>query len=409
MMNVTVDDQPQSNVNNLQQFKSSVGNNRNNSLLLIPPIQEFASSSKHGNTNNDDSNNNDTSCLCYCIGLKREFLSTYAAISTLCQHLWTIETFTCLFVSLSSTLFFCFYEFGPEEYFMSRLDFTFLGTGLVFPITFLVNETFRRRELALQRLAHVKALTCQIQIALLMWRAVPSSATSPPPTITTNNEEWKNNVANTLHNVVQSMMAILQLPKWTANRHMYTKQGRSFRMVVVNKLRDLSRDVITHITTLHQYTEQLKQWTILTPSECTRVNQYIYLLQTEFESLLMLKTYRTTNIARSFVRVMVLILPIFYGPYFAWVARSPPPPENTNDIGVVNYVGVVFAVSLSLITTLVLQGLVKVQRALEDPFLSVRGFVGEVIDLLNEMDDTLDRLNVIREIDRNSNNNTGGN
>jgi hypothetical protein len=52
-------------------------------------------------------------------------------------------------------------------------------------------------------------------------------------------------------------------------------------------------------------------------------------------------------------RVYILILPWFYGPYFAYVS------SETNST---------FAVILSCLTSIVLIGLINVQRSLEDPF-----------------------------------------
>jgi len=50
-----------------------------------------------------------------------------------------------IFLSTASTVFFCLYN--PDSvYIAARLDFTIIGSAVVFPVTFLIAETFRRRE-----------------------------------------------------------------------------------------------------------------------------------------------------------------------------------------------------------------------------------------------------------------------
>ena len=317
------------------------------------------------------------------VSWERDLLNLYVAFSTLAAHMRTPETLLGFLVATSSTVAYSLLPVSADgqQHLASRLDFTLLGTAVVFPVSFLINETFRRREMALQRLAHVKALVCQIQAAAVLWRWRGAASSEPPP-------EWDDQVAATLQEAVAAMIDLLLLPKWSANRHLYTEQGRSFRRRVVNRQRTLTHRFVRAMTRLHAAVETLKACG-LTPSEATRLNQYTYLLQTEFESLVMIKSYRTTSIARSFVRCMVLVCPAFYGPYFAWIAY---------DSGADPALGLGFALALSLVTTTVLQGLVKVQRALEDPFCSV--FPAEVIAVKEEEEETLARLDVVRAVAR---------
>jgi len=316
--------------------------------------------------------------------VERDLLNVYVALVTLAKHMANFESVLACALATWSTLFYTLYE--PESdsdgFLSSRLDFTIIGTAIVFPTSFLINETFRRREMALQRLAHVKTLLCQIQAGMLLWRWKNTAPNIP-------SKAWKGRVKHTLHEIMRSTVALLKLPKWSANRHTFTKQGRAFRRDVVNRQRELTHSVLSNIVQLHVFVEDLKDLG-LTASEATRVNQYTYLLQMEFESLVMIKTYRTTNIARSFVRITMLVCPAFYGPYFAYVARS-----SGGSAGEAAWTifSLVYAVLLSLVTTFVLQGLVKVQRALEDPFVSP--FVGEAIALAEEEEETYLRLDAV--------------
>jgi len=310
--------------------------------------------------------------------VERDFLNVYVALTTLARHMANFETLLCFVLSIGSTCFFTLYSPDPDFFLAERLDFTLIGTAVVFPISFLINETFRRRELALQRIAHIKALLCQIQAGMLLWRWKNSSVNHPT-------KAWEDEVNHSLRGTMRDIISLLRLPKWSANRHTFTAQGRLFRRNVVNNQRELTSSVIANVTRLHAFVEDLKELG-LTASEATRLNQYTYLLQMEFEGLVMIKTYRTTNIARSFVRIVTLLCPTFYGPYFCWIARSSVSGDWTA-------FSLTYALLLTIATTFVLQGLVKVQRALEDPFVSP--FAGEAIALAEEEHDTNIRIDMV--------------
>lgn len=62
-------------------------------------------------------------------------------------------------------------------------------------------------------------------------------------------------------------------------------------------------------------------------------------------------------------------------------------------IGAGGQTNIAFAIALTVVTVIVLLGLVRVQRAMEDPFTS--HFPGDVIDLVSEQLDTETRLNLI--------------
>jgi hypothetical protein len=307
--------------------------------------------------------------------IERDVFNWYGSFLSLINHGWGFESFLTLALAVGSTCFFCYYRTSDGTPLAARLDFSIIGSALVFPVTFLIAETFRRREGAIQRLASIKAILCQIEIAMLTWRWKGSG--------TDLGTEWEDRVHQTLHHIVYTMTAILQLPTWNTNRHIYTAQGRDFKARVIKRERELTRRLGLLFSELHWYVEDLKERG-LPANEASRINQYHSILQIDFEALAMVKSYRTPNVSRSFVRIMVLVMPIFYGPYFAWVSGSIGGGAQTNPA---------FAIALTIVTVIVLLGLVRVQRAMEDPFTS--HFPGDVIDLISEQLDTETRLNLI--------------
>lgn len=308
--------------------------------------------------------------------IERDCYNWYGSILSLLRQGWGFESFMSLFFGVGSTCFFCYYRTPEGNALAARLDFSIIGSAVVFPVTFLIAETFRRRENAIQRLASIKAILCQIELAMLTWRwkDVPFDRIS---------DEWEDSVHSNLHVIINSMAQILKLPTWNTNRHIFTAQGREFKSRVIGRERELTRKLSLCFSQLHWFTEDLKDWG-LPPNEASRINQYNSMLQTEFENLTMIKAYRTPNVSRSFVRVMVLFMPIFYGAYFGWVSGTIGGGAQTNPA---------FAIALTVVTVFVLLGLVRVQRSMEDPFTS--SFPGDVVDLRSEVLDTETRLNLI--------------
>lgn len=84
--------------------------------------------------------------------------------------------------------------------------------------------------------------------------------------------------------------------------------------------------------------------------------------------------YRTPHATKAFGLVYITLLPWFYGPYYAWVAGRVTKTVFSVSTGVpieietTSATNVAFAILLSLITSIVLIGLIAVQQLLEDPF-----------------------------------------
>jgi hypothetical protein len=69
--------------------------------------------------------------------------------------------------------------------------------------------------------------------------------------------------------------------------------------------------------------------------------------------------YRTPQATRSYTKVFVHLLPYFYGPYYVHVANGDGQSQRTN---------FVFALALSILTSLMMIGVLNAEEALEDPF-----------------------------------------
>ena len=79
--------------------------------------------------------------------------------------------------------------------------------------------------------------------------------------------------------------------------------------------------------------------------------------------------YRTPQATRSFTRLFILVLPLFYGPYYVYLVDSGE-----------SHTSFAFALVLSAMTSMTMIGLFNVEKALEDPFTE-EGLDGVQIDL----------------------------
>lgn len=75
-------------------------------------------------------------------------------------------------------------------------------------------------------------------------------------------------------------------------------------------------------------------------------------------SLLLQQFYRTPQATRSFTRLFILVLPIFYGPYYVYLMRGDEYQSTS----------FTFCLMLSAVTSLTMIGIFNVEIAMEDPF-----------------------------------------
>ena len=91
----------------------------------------------------------------------------------------------------------------------------------------------------------------------------------------------------------------------------------------------------------------------LSSTECSRLNQYIGRMIAAFENTRNIYEYRTPRSLRAFSDFFILLLPIVYGPYFAYQAEQ--------------FMVQLFFV-MPILFSLILVGLSNIQDNLENPF-----------------------------------------
>ena len=227
---------------------------------------------------------------------------------------------------------------------------------------------FRRRERALFEISRVRSFSFQIYLAHALWDWPENGGRAG--STDTNWLEHCDFVMSQLIGIGDELCRFLSLPSSSRSRHRMTKSGRREAARTVKAAYRLFESLYTQrMTRLSTYDERLR-FSGVSASEISRLRQYERFMGESMESLRMLKMYRTPQALRSFARIFTLILPAFYAPTFAQLAR------DVESLGMGISFGLLIAVGLS--------GLFNAIQCLEDPFV---GFL------------TLDGINVAEEFE----------
>ena len=271
------------------------------------------------------------------------------------------ETLLVVINASLSTFFYCKFS----DTFAVKLDFSFLAFSVVFPLSFLIQSTFNRRELALQRLADFKSalLTAALLSLTVDWDSEDSGSNNKGSDGRPKHgggrlalpENFAAALATDFRDIVQLVYEYLSMPSVSHARNILFPKKRLATMRVHALQNNIIKRFNDAMFDLYMNTEEMKIAGF--PSgEASRLHQYHQFIQQRFELLRIVKYYRTPQATRSFGRVYIYVLPWLTGPYFAWVFSS------TDD----NYA---YVLCLAAFTYLVLLGLLNTQASLEDPFL----------------------------------------
>ena len=254
-------------------------------------------------------------------------------------------------IANASVAAFVFFRYADD--YAVKLDFSFLAFAVIFPLTFLLQSTFSRREQALSFFADFKAavLSAALMTLTVDW---PDTTGNLIRGRLAMPEQFNANILKDFQELVQLVYQYLSMPHVSHARNLIfpskqhaSKRVRALQNRVVKQINDNMFDLAMH-------TEEMRKYGF--PSgEASRLHQYHQFLQQRFEHLRTFKYYRTPQATRSFGRAYILILPWLCGPYFAWVK------DNTSDA---------YAIVLAAFTFLIVFGLLNAQQGIEDPFLA---------------------------------------
>ncbi len=196
---------------------------------------------------------------------------------------------------------------------------TLIATAIVFPLVFSISTAYNRREKALEEYGSLKANGRALYLAARDWAQDAPRAR-------------RESVAATLGELLSACRDLFTSPVKAAGGH--------------------EERVYAAFSNLSSIVNQLRADGV-TATECSRCNQYIARMMHGFENIKHIYEYRTPRSLRAFSDFFILLLPVLYGPYFAFQAQEFRPE--------------LFFI-MPVLFALILVGLANIQDHLENPF-----------------------------------------
>jgi hypothetical protein len=166
---------------------------------------------------------------------------------------------------------------------------TLIATAIIFPIVFSINGAYKRRELALTQYGILKSHGKAIYFVARDWLEDPSRET-----------------------LERSKSRLKEL--FEACRNLFTDK--------VENIRANEEEVYKAFSELSKFIKNDLRGNGLASGEVSRTNQYLSKMFLAFEDVKHIYQYRTPRTLRTFSAIFISLLPILYGPYFAFVAAE---------------------------------------------------------------------------------------
>lgn len=202
-----------------------------------------------------------------------------------------------------------------------KADFplTLIATAIVFPLVFSISTAYNRREKSLEEYGALKANGRALVLASRDWAGRSDPARDA-------------HFRDALRSLFSACRTMVISPLVERDEH---------EALVLNAFSQLSKG------------NEAMRAAGLSATECSRLNQYLTRMMTAFETIKHIHKYRTPRTLRAFSDFFILLLPILYGPYFAYLAEEFLP-------------GLFFL--MPILFALILTGLSNIQDDLENPF-----------------------------------------
>ena len=281
------------------------------------------------------------------------------------RFLITMEAWLLSIVSIAATIFFSVYEVKGQRLAVN-VSWAFISFAIIFPLTTSLNETFKRRESALDHIADVKAFLVSYYQAHRDWDWGANGRAKLP----------RDHLANSrfiLTALIVDMRDVLTAPSTSRQVHFHTDWGKKQRVEIRALSHEITDRITQHFDRISLAVEELK-YAGQPGNESSRMRQFITNTMRAWEKLKYIKHYRTPIATRAFARVYIFLHPIFWGPYYAYLVEQMLN-ENDDDgtsssSSIPVHVGFAYfyACALSVLTSLAMMGLFNVRYRLEDPF-----------------------------------------
>lgn len=203
--------------------------------------------------------------------------------------------------------------------FTADFPLTLIATAIVFPVVFSIGGAYKRREVALDEYGSIKAHGRALYFATVHW-------------LENSPEELKEELKEHLKKLME------------ACRHMFTKP--------VSELEKHEKGVYESFKELSIFIKKMRGYG-LPSGEASRSNQFLSKMMISFERIKHIYQYRTPRTLRTYSDIFIVILPVLYGPYFAYKAGE-------------YSIGLEYA--MPILYSVILVALDNIQSHLENPF-----------------------------------------
>lgn len=204
--------------------------------------------------------------------------------------------------------------------YIANFPLTLIATAIIFPIVFSINSAYKRREAVLDDYAALKAHGRAIYYATRDW-------------LEKSDPDKQERCRTLLGEMLSSTRSLFVAQRDAMSVH---------EVQVYASFSDLSQFIRV----------DLRQAGLAT-GEVSRCNQYLSKMMFAFEQIKHIYQYRTPRTLRAFSDFFITVLPVLYGPYFAYIAKDFPEP---------------LVYSMPVLFALILVSLDNIQAHLENPF-----------------------------------------
>jgi hypothetical protein len=292
-----------------------------------------------------------------------------SAFKVMGYYLITLETIVTCIITVGLTCYWYFTNQNNPNWNGGGLDFILLAFTVTLPLATALGMAFTRRERALIAIGEFRSVSQHILLAHSLWDWTENGGRAAAA----KTVDWVEHVDAVMAQLVgigDELSRFLTLPTTSRSRHRMTRQGRKEAKRTMEAAYYLIDSIETQrLTRLLLYSERLKK--IGLPSgEISRIRQYERFISSCVEQLRLVKIYRTPQAMRSFARIFTVVLPPFYAPSFAQIAR------DTDKL----WMGICFGIIACLCLTSLFESL----QVLEDPFTAFLTLDG--IDVREELE-----------------------
>ncbi len=202
----------------------------------------------------------------------------------------------------------------------ANFPLTLVGIAVVFPIVFSISGAYKRREDALKLYGTIKAHGRALYFASRDW--VPDE-----------DDKYQEKLKELLKEFLVGL------------RDFFQAENESDRDVK-------EKNIYKTFTKLSLFIKQYRDRG-LPSGEVSRSNQFLSKMIDAFESIKHIYQYRTPITLRSYSKVFVVLVPIVYGPYFAYMGKD---------------IAMWLSMVMPILFSIVLVSLDNIQDHLENPF-----------------------------------------